>query len=117
MNEAGSVPKKPTRAPLKVQAKGEINNGRLVDWHAEAYRVLMQPMAVTSPQEESQSGTIARHAAAGPDAGRPTAFPDIGGPTGLRGRETPREHAESESSELNGCGVGMNGPWSRIKPN
>lgn len=38
--------------------------------------VLMQPMAVTSPQEESQSGTIARHAAAGPDAGRPTAFPD-----------------------------------------
>lgn len=59
-----------------MQAKGEQNNGHLVDWHAKACQVLTQPMAVTSPQEESQSGTRARHAAAGPDAGRPTAFPD-----------------------------------------
>ena len=100
-----------------MQAKGEINNGHLVDWHAKACQVLMQPMAVTSPQEESQSGTIARHAADDPDAGRPTAFPDISGPTGLKGRETPRKHAEGESPELNDCGVGTSGPWSHIKPN
>lgn len=43
-----------------MQAKGEINYGHLVDWHAKACQVLMQPMAVTSPQEESQSGTRAR---------------------------------------------------------
>ena len=34
-----------------------------------------------------------------------------------KGRETPREHAEGESPELNDCGVGTGGPWSRIKPN
>ena len=79
--------------------------------------VLMQPMAVTSPQEESQSGTRARHAVAGPDAGRPTAFPDVNRWKMRKGRETPREHAEGESPELNDCGVGTSGPWSHIKPN
>lgn len=34
-----------------------------------------------------------------------------------KGRETPREHAESESPELNDRGVGTGGPGSRIKPN
>ena len=34
-----------------------------------------------------------------------------------KGRETPREHAEGESPELNDCGAGTSGPWSHVKPN
>ena len=61
---------------------------------------------------------VHRHAAAGPDADRPTAFPDMNRLKNMRkGRETPREHAEGESPELNDRGVGTGGPGSRIKPN
>ena len=96
LSKTGSVPKKPIRAPLdagqgrnKLRAPGKKVGRKNPDTQRLARTRVVQLRSWMKAFVQSRR----------------------------KGRETPREHAEGESPELNDCGVGTGGPWSRIKPN